>query len=77
MAIKGHLMLSTKEIIEKVRKAEEETASKKTRSKTGSKAETLRRGQKRKRPETPSEDEEESSCDSDSSSSDCIVVGKS
>ena len=69
MALKGHFILSTKEILEKIRKAEEETAR---RSKTT----TSRRGQKRKRPETPSEDEEESSCDGDSNASDCIVVGK-
>jgi hypothetical protein len=65
IAIKGHLVLSTKEIVEKVRKAEEEPASKKTGSKTGSKTGTL-----------PLEDEEESSCDNDRDGSDCIVVGK-
>ena len=76
MAIKGHFILSTKEVLEKVRNAEEETACKKaTRNATG----TSQRGRKRKRPETPSEDEEEFSCnstgDSDSDASSCIVVG--
>ena len=76
IAIKGHFILSTKEVLEKVRKAEEETACKKaTRNATGA----SQRGRKRKRPETPSEDEEEFSCnstgDSDSDASSCIVVG--
>ncbi|KAH0538591.1 hypothetical protein FGG08_004841, partial [Glutinoglossum americanum] len=76
MAIKGHFILSTQEILEEVRKAEEETARKKAaKNATGA----SQRGRKRKRPKTPSEDEEESSCNStsssDSDSSCCIVVG--
>ncbi|KAI9854140.1 MAG: hypothetical protein M1813_001347 [Trichoglossum hirsutum] len=66
MAIKGHFILSTKEILDKLIEAEEETACKKTTRNT------------RKRLETPSEDEESSyDSDSDSSdSSDYIVVGR-
>ncbi|KAI9761176.1 MAG: hypothetical protein M1840_002008 [Geoglossum simile] len=72
MAIKGHLVLSTKEIVEQVKRTEEETMSKK-RSKRAPKA--PQRGCKRKQPKTPSEDEEESSNESKSNVSDCIVVG--
>ncbi|KAI9764299.1 MAG: hypothetical protein M1840_008590, partial [Geoglossum simile] len=74
MVIKGHFALSTKEILEKVRKAERETVSQRK-----AKGKATQRGKKRKRPDTPSENEEESTCNSDSDSShasDCIVVGK-
>ncbi|KAI9865350.1 MAG: hypothetical protein M1813_002239 [Trichoglossum hirsutum] len=76
LALKGHFVLTTEEILEKVRKAEEETASRAGSWKTGSKTGASQRGKKRKRLETPSEDEEESSCNSNSDASDCIVVRK-
>ncbi|KAI9768490.1 MAG: hypothetical protein M1840_004900 [Geoglossum simile] len=72
MAIKGHLVLSTKEIVEEVKRAEKETLSKK-RFKKVPKAPQHRR--KRKRHETPSEDEEEYLSEEEGSASDCIVVG--
>ncbi|KAI9865713.1 MAG: hypothetical protein M1813_002171 [Trichoglossum hirsutum] len=81
MAAKGHFLLSTKEVLEKVREAEEETVRKKATKAakaTGNATEASQRSKKRKRPETPSEDEEESSCssisDSDTDFSDRIVV---
>ncbi|KAH0560082.1 hypothetical protein GP486_003404, partial [Trichoglossum hirsutum] len=84
MAIKGHFLLSTKEVLEKVREAEEETARKKetkATKATENATEAPQRSRKRKRPETPPEDEEEFFCDSisnsDSDASDCIVVGRS
>ncbi|KAI9760570.1 MAG: hypothetical protein M1840_002385 [Geoglossum simile] len=66
LAVKGHFVLSTKEVLEKVREVEEETACKKEtaykkatacKKATG----TSQRGRKCKRSKTPSEDEEESS----------------
>jgi hypothetical protein len=72
MAIKGHLVLSTKEIVEEVKRAEKETLSKK-RSKKAPKAPQRRR--KRKRHETPSEDEEGYLSEEEGNASDCIVVG--
>jgi hypothetical protein len=69
--IKGHFLLTTVEIRDKVKAAELETARMKA-----SKGST----RKRKRSKTPSEDEEEeedeSKGDSDSDLSDCIVVGR-
>ena len=70
-AIKGHFLLSTTEILDKVGAAELETAQRKA-----PKAPT----RKRKRPVTPPEDEDDSEENSDkeeeSDFSDCIVVGR-
>jgi hypothetical protein len=71
-AVKGHFVLSTAEIREKVQAAELETA----RRKAGKRA-----TKKRKRQETPSEDEEETAISSSdgeiSDMSDCIAVSRS
>jgi hypothetical protein len=70
-AIKGHFVLTTAEICDKVKAAELETLRKKA---------CKGPSQKRKRQATPSEDEvestEESTEESDSSLSDCIMVSR-
>ncbi|KAI9760987.1 MAG: hypothetical protein M1840_002158 [Geoglossum simile] len=80
VAIKGHFILTTAEICERVKAAQLETLRKKVPSKKHKKAPSKKckkAPKKRKRQATPSEDEIESTEESDSNFSDCIRIAQS